>query len=344
MTADAALPAAPATLPAEYYRGDSAWPIERRAIFAKAWLFLGHESQVSEPGQWIAETLAGWPIVAVRGEDGVLRAFHNVCRHRAGPLTDADSGRCENGALVCRYHGWRYALDGRLRAARDFGQADGFDPRDYALMPVRVCVWRGLVFVTLDEAAAPITDILAPIDARLGGADWEGLALASRRAHPIACNWKTYVENYLEGYHIPVMHPSLDAEVDSARYSVAMEGGVAFHHAPSKDPDGVYDGLFAWIWPNWAINVYKTGLMIERMSPIGPHDVRLDYFYLTPAGAPVAEATMAMSDVVTAEDKWIVERVQENLNAGIYATGRLSPKHEGCVAAFQGFVRAALQG
>ncbi|MFZ4602962.1 MAG: SRPBCC family protein, partial [Caulobacterales bacterium] len=107
------------------------------------------------------------------------------------------------------------------------------------------------------------------------------------------------------------------------------------------DPNGVYDGLFAWVWPNWAINVYKTGLMIERMNPTGQRGVQLDYFYLMPDGVEVAAETMAMSDVVTAEDKWIVERVQENLDAGIYHVGRLSPRHEGCVAAFQAFVKEA---
>jgi len=334
---------APETLPADWYRNDAHWPRERARIFAGAWQILTHVSETAEPGQWAAQTLAGWPIVAVRGEDGVLRAFHNVCRHRAGPLTDAEQGRCAEGALTCRYHGWRYALDGRLRAARDFGAAAGFDPRDYALVPVRVETWRGLVFVNVDGKAPPLSELLAPLDARLGDVDWSALELAARRAHPIACNWKAYVENYLEGYHIPIMHPSLDAEVDSTRYAVEMHDRVAIHVAPSKDPNGVYDGLFAWVWPNWAINVYKTGLMIERMSPTGPRGVRLDYFYLMPPGVGVAPETMAMSDVVTAEDKWIVERVQDNLDAGVYEVGRLSPRHEACVAGFQAFVRAALQ-
>jgi choline monooxygenase len=329
------------TLPADWYGGEPRWREERNNVFAASWMFLTHLSQLSEPGQWVAQTLAGYPIVAVRGEDGVLRAFHNVCRHRAGPLTDAPAGRCADGVLTCRYHGWRYALDGRLRNARDFGKAANFDPRDFSLLPVQIALWRGLVFVAITDTAGDIEALLAPLAARLGDRDFTDLEVAASRAHPIECNWKTYVENYLEGYHIPNMHMSLDAEVDSARYQVVVDGRVALHHVPAKAEDGVYDGLFAWIWPNWAINVYRTGLMVERMSPLGPRQTQLDYLYLMPSGVGVPAETMAMSDVVTGEDKWIVERVQYNLDAGIYRSGFLSPKHEVAVAAFQEWVRKA---
>ena len=138
------------------------------------------------------------------------------------------------------------------------------------------------------------------------------------------------------------MHPGLDAEIQSALYRVTVEGKVVLHDAPPKSSDAVYDGLWGWVWPNIGINVYQRGLMIERMSPIGHLQTRLDYLYLTPDGEAVSEDTLAMSDQVTAEDIWITERVQENLNAGVYQTGRLSPKHEIAVAAFQGWVREAL--
>lgn len=331
----------PATLPASWYGDPALWAKERAAIFAKSWHFLTHASALPEPGSWRAETLAGYPVLVVRDDAGALRGFHNVCRHRAGPLTKGEEGRCE-GALVCRYHGWRYALDGRLRAARDFGAAPDFDPRDYSLWPVRVEVWRGLVFANLDADAPPLAALLAPLEARLSNVDWSALHIAARRSHDLACNWKTYVENYLEGYHVPVLHPSLDAEVDSSRYKVRMDGAVAIHEVPMRDPKPVYDGLWAWAWPNVAFNVYASGLMMERISPLDHAHTRLDYLYLMPEGQTVSAETMAMSDAVLAEDKWIVERVQDNLSAGVYDTGRLSPKHEGCIAAFQAMVRGAL--
>jgi choline monooxygenase len=336
-------PEAAETAEAAGYSDPSQWRRERTAIFARTWQFLGHESFLATPGDWIAETLAGYPVIVVRGEDGRLRGFHNVCRHRAGPLTDGQAGHCE-GALVCHYHGWRYALDGRLRLARDFGQAPGFDPSDFSLFPIQAETWRGLVFVRMDGSEQPLAEAVAPLEARLGNADWSGLRVGLVRAHPLACNWKTYVENYLEGYHVTQLHPTLDVEIDSARYRVSVDGRVALHEAPLRKPAATYAGLWAWLWPNLGVNVYGAadGVMIERMSPQGMAATRLDYVYLTPGGRPVSAETLAVSDAVLAEDRWIVERVQTNLDAGVYRTGRLSPRHEGAVAAFQSFVAEAL--
>jgi choline monooxygenase len=319
------------------------WARERETVFARAWMFACHVSAVAAPGDWRAETLAGYPVLIVRDEAGVLRAFHNVCRHRAGPLSGDEAQGCGARDLVCRYHGWRYALDGRLKLARDFGRANDFDPRDYALLPLQVTQWRGLVFVSLDANAAPLAALLAPLDARLGAADWSGHHVAATRTHALACNWKTYVENYLEGYHLSDVHPALAAEMDATRYAVRVEGGVAIHDAPPLKPDAVYDGLWAWIWPNVALNIYRRGLMVERMAPVSLGATRLDYAYLMAPGESVSEETMALSDAVAAEDKWIVERVQQNLDAGAYDAGRLSPRHEGAVAAFQEMVRAAVR-
>jgi choline monooxygenase len=328
------------TAPAHWYSDPARWSAERVAVFARSWQFATHESALGEAGAWAAETLAGYPVLLVRGEDEAVRGFHNVCRHRAGPLVREASGICKGG-LTCQYHGWRYALDGRLRLARDFGAADDFDPRDFSLFPVRTENWRGLLFIAIADDAPDFGDFIAPLETRIGGRDWSSLKIAARREHVLACNWKTYVENYLEGYHVPVMHPGLDADIKSEEYRVTVEGRIALHDAPSREA-GVYGGVWAWAWPNIGVNIYQSGLMIERMSPLGHAQTRLDYFYLTPDGEPVADATFAMSDQVTAEDKWITERVQENLNAGVYRTGRLSPKHEGAVAAFQAWVGEAL--
>ena len=216
--------------------------------------------------------------------------------------------------------------------------APGFDPRQYGLYPVRVETWRGLVFVNLDLAAAPLADALGPLSA---AAALPPFPLVERRSHNLACNWKAYVENYLEGYHLPMVHPEFDADVVVADYRVAIEGQVIFHSAPPRDAS-VYAGTWAWLWPNLAINTYRHGYMIERMAAVGPEETRLDYFYFfDPARTAELAEMLKVSDLVTAQDKQVCEEVQRNLRTGIYRGGVLSPKHEHGVAWFQARVTEA---
>ncbi|MGH6879192.1 MAG: aromatic ring-hydroxylating oxygenase subunit alpha [Rhizomicrobium sp.] len=330
------------TLPAALYRDPAVHDTERRRIFGRTWQLVAHESQLPEPGAWFALTVAGYPLILVRGEDEKLRAFHNVCRHRAGPLAPDGQGKCE-GTLVCRYHGWRYALDGRLASARDFGPADGFDPRVYGLIGIACESWRGFVFVNLDGAAPPLASVIAPLAERARDMPLELFRPVRQMTHEIRCNWKTYVENYLEGYHVPIVHPALNAAIDTSRYEIELRGEIVFHYAPPRQGAPV-SGLWAWMWPCLGVNVYANGLMMERMWPLDHVRTRLDYLYFFPPGAGEAgqQAAMASSEVTTAEDIAITEAVQRNLDAGIYDRGRLSPKHEEAVALFQRLVTGAL--
>jgi len=329
------------TLPSSLYRDAAVYQHERTRLFGRSWLFLGHEAQLPETGSYLAVTIAGFPLIAVRGKDGVVRAFHNVCRHRAGPLAIDGSGRCD-GMLQCRYHGWRYALDGRLASARDFGPSSDFDPREFGLIALDCQSWRGFLFASM-TAGADLKALVAPLERAMASHDLGQLAFHRQVSHEIRCNWKTYAENYLEGYHIPVVHPGLNAAIDSASYTAEVEDQVAFHRAPPND-DAPVAGLWAMLWPHLAVNVYRHGVMMERIVPLDHRRTRLDYSYFFAEGVSPDEAThaMASSEATTAEDVMITEAVQRNLEAGIYQTGRLSTRHEGAVAWFQAQVRAAL--
>ncbi len=318
------------TAPAALYSDPAVFARERETVFRASWLFLGLEADLAAPGDYLAETLAGYPVVAVRGEDGAMLAYHNVCRHRAGPLVDEARGR-RAGGFVCRYHGWRYAFDGRLRSAAGFGAGEGFDPRDFSLFPIRIEAWRGFVFVNLDLGADPLIETLRPLDALFGNRAPPTAAL--RRRHPIACNWKVYVENYLEGYHIGPVHPALAAEVEAGAYAVRMDGAIAIHEVPATS--GAAEGLWVWVWPNLAFNLYRGVVMVEHMRPVGHAATELDYLYLHEAGDPGLAAALETTERLTAEDRRICERVQANLNAGVYDRGVLSPRHENGVAWFQ---------
>jgi choline monooxygenase len=320
-------------LPVDLYQGEAPLKAEREAILRRTWQFLGHAQMLPHPGDYLADVVGGAPVVVVRKADGELAAFHNVCRHRAGALVADGEGNCGE-VFTCRYHGWKYALDGRLRAATDFGAAPGFDPRQFGLFPIRVETWRGLVFVNLDAAAEPLGRVIAPLAARWTS-DLSTLPLIERRSHRIGCNWKTYVENYLEGYHLPMVHPEFDDDIVVADYRTEIEGEAIFAHAPARDLS-VYGGLWGWLWPNLGVNVYRHGYMMERMTAVSPTETRLDYFYFfDPARQAELADMLVVSDRVTAQDLQVCEEVQRNLDAGVYQGGVLSPKHETGVAWFQ---------
>lgn len=322
--------------PSLYGRADI-FALERANVFARSWRLIGHENMLPEAGDFLTDDLAGGSILAVLGKDAAVRAFHNVCPHRAGPLATAAQGHCD-GAITCRYHGWRFTFEGRLQSARDFGAAEGFDPREHGLTPVRLETWRGFLFVTLSDEAPPIREMMRPVDASWTDETVQPFAL--RRSHTIRCDWKVYVENYLEGYHVPLIHPGLDAEIDSAKYTVHMEGEIAVHRAPSRKAGNVYSGYWAWAWPWLGINIYEHGLMMERISPVGPEDTRLDYLYFfDPLRTGELAEMLKLSDAVTEEDLRMCETVHRNITGGAYRAGPLSPRHEGAVAWFHARLR-----
>ena len=332
-----------ATMDVALYTDPANYARERERIFSRSWLLIAHESQFPNAGSAVAVTVAGFPLLVVKEESGALRGFHNVCRHRAGPLAEDGESEC-GGRLTCRYHGWSYALDGRLASARDFGPAADFDPRDFSLFQVRCETWRGFVFANADLHAGPLARVIAPLAAKLEGMKLEGLHVAHSASHSVRCNWKTYAENYLEGYHVPLIHPGLTATTEVGGYEVDVVPPAVFYRAPTKG-DAAVAGIWAWLWPNLGINVYADGVLLERMTPVSYNTMRIDYLFLAPSHTTSEDLrkSIAASLATTREDIAIVEAVQKNLDAGVYSIGRLSPKHEQAVAWFQSEVVRTLQ-
>jgi choline monooxygenase len=324
------MPTPPITAPVELYRDPAVFERERHAIFARSWQFLGLEADLVRAGDYLAEVLAGYPVMVVRDEQGALRGYHNVCRHRAGPLVADAKGRCD-GEFICGFHAWRYAFDGQLKEPTGFGPADGFDPGDYSLFPIRAEVWRGLVFVNLDVAAAPLIETLKPLDERLGRQPRRSARV--RDSHPVACNWKVYVENYLDGYHKEGIHPALATEAGAQRHDVHMVGEVALHEVVNSE--GSAGTVWAWIWPSLGVSVYRGVLLLEHIRPEGPNRTHIDHIFLHEAEDPSVEAAILNAERIAEEDARVSERVQQNLNAGIFRQGVLSPSHEDAVAWFQ---------
>ena len=330
-------PSITSTLPSEWYHGESQWELDRRAVFSREWAVVGHVSDLRAAGSYLATDIAGSPVVIVRGADGALSAFHNVCRHRAGPLVWDGTGHVSS--FVCRYHGWVYELDGRLRSPRDFGDDPPLDRGACGLFGATVDVWRGLVWANLDPAAPALSESLGGFAEATAGFPMEELVPAHELSHEIVADWKVYAENYLEGYHIPLVHRELNREIDAARYEVHVGDRWCRHEAPTRS-GAVNAGRWLWRWPNVALNLYPDSMNLERFLPTGPGRVRISYRYFTRDGISDDEV-VRISSTVLEEDARICAAVQRNLAAGTYRSGVLSPRHEDGVAAFQHLVRTA---
>ncbi|MEK7252164.1 MAG: SRPBCC family protein [Actinomycetota bacterium] len=329
------------TLPASWYSDPAIFGRERAAVWSREWLVFAPLARLDKPGKYVAGDVAGWPLFVVVAPDGSLSGFHNVCAHRAGPILWEGHGVAGN--LVCRYHGWAYDWKGALRSARDFGNAE-LTEASHGLVPIRVAKWRNLVWVNLDLGAASLPESLGSFDAQCAEFPMESFAFTHQVTRTLACNWKTYADNYLEGYHIPLLHPELNREIDVSRYEVLVfpEDDYCLHTAPARD-GSVNAGRWLFRYPNTALNVYRTGMNLERIFPDGPDRTLIVYdYFFADADDPANADTLKVSEVTLDQDQAICEAVQRNLDSGVYQTGPLSPKHESAVGWFQDRLRSAV--
>jgi choline monooxygenase len=226
------------SLPARFYADPAMPALDRHVIFDRSWQLLAHVCQLQGAGDHVVVDCAGLPVIAVRGGDGEIRAFHNVCRHRAGPIAQCDGLAAKS--LRCRYHGWTYDLEGQLKSAPEMQDAEGLDPAAIHLPRLAVREWQGLVFACVDEARAiPFDALVAGIDARIGSE--RGLAGYGHHQHvayDIGCNWKTYVDNYLEGYHLPHVHPALNRMLDYRSYRTELADWHSLQWSPLESQAG----------------------------------------------------------------------------------------------------------
>jgi choline monooxygenase len=338
------------TIPARWYRDPGFHELEREAVFGRSWQHVGHASQIPEVGDHLVAMVARKPILVVRAGDGAIHAFFNVCRHRGGPLALKDGHAT---MLQCRYHGWTYRLDGMLRGVPRFNRTELFDKRDYGLLPVRLAEWQGLLFVHVAPESEALDAVLAGVAERMAPMRLDELAFVTRVDYEVRCNWKVYVDNYLEGYHVPHVHPELCSLYDFQAYRTETRGWYSLQVGPlsGKDtPYGVSSGeaLYYWVFPNFMLNVLPGRLQTNTVLPLAPDHCRVifRYYYAdttSAAARKVIEDDLAFSDTVQAEDIEICERVQEGLESGVYDRGRFSPDMETGVHHFQSLLKDAFR-
>ena len=335
-----------ATLPSRCYTDPRWLEVELAHVFGRSWQLAGRRESAASPGQFHTTEIAGEPVLIVCGDDGQTRALSNVCRHRAGPVA-AGEGSCR--ALRCGYHGWSYGLDGRLLATPEFDGVEDFRKEEQALPRFRLESWLGLDFVNLDPDASPLAETLEDLPERLASRGLEAMRPAARKDWTVECNWKVYVDNYLEGYHIPIVHPSLMKEIDYARYATETRRSYSLQHSPIKEGSpgrlrraesgADNEALYFWIYPNLMVNVYPDNFSTNLILPLG-HGRTLtvfEWFFRDPGKPGVAEEirrTVEFSDEIQLQDIAICESVQKGLKSRTYDRGRYSVRRENGVHHF----------
>jgi len=329
------------TIPAPWYTDARIAQLELQNVFSRTWQPVGRTAQVEKPGQYVTATVAGEPIVAVRGSDGKLRAFYNVCRHHAMTVMNEPCGHAQH--MRCPYHGWTYNLEGELRGMTEFEGVCNFDRAQNGLVPVRVETWDNFIFVNLDPHAAPLHDSLGALVGLAKPLNFGGLKFVERRSYIQQCNWKVYVDNFLDGgYHVPHMHKGLNSVLDYTNYTienvdrccvqsspVAVDNGSEASAAATRKGDRAF---YFWQYPNFMLNWYEGYLDTNLVIPLGVDrcEVIFDFYFgdTSEAQMPYIRESMGVSERVQQEDIVICDGVQRGLSSRAYQAGRLSVRRE----------------
>lgn len=328
------------TIPAPWYVDPRMEDLEREGVFAGNWIAVGRMDQVVDPGQYFTLELAGEPLVVLRGADGELRAFFNVCRHHAAAVATEPCGRAQH--LRCPYHGWTYGLDGSLKGAPEFTGVGNFDRAANGLVSIRVATWEQFVFVTLDAQSGGLTEFLDDLPQRVAPLSLSGLRFFARKTYTLACNWKVYADNYLDGgYHVPHLHKGLNSVLDYKEYTIENSRHYCLQSSPMVRSDDHADfaatrsgerAYYYWLYPNFMINIYEGVMDTNLVLPLAPDRclVQFDFYFadVSKEAEPRNAESVAVSDRVQAEDVDICESVQRGLRSRAYVAGRLSVRRE----------------
>ena len=345
------------SLPVEFYADPAIYDLEMEKIFRRAWQMVGHAQQLAKPGDYFTTELLGEPLLLTRGAQGELNGFYNVCRHRAGPPAEGCGSR---KLFRCGYHGWTYGLDGKLISAPEFDGQPGFRASDFTLAPVRAEEWFNLIFVNLDPNAEPLVKSLGELPQQAERFRFKEMRLFERRTYDMRCNWKTYIDNYLEGYHLPSVHPGLNRELDYNAYVVEpyhrhvrqfspIRGAQPGDTTPRRYPETGEDLTteYFWVFPNWMLNCYPDNVQLNIILPLETErTLAIFEWYLLEKdlGSEAAKASVEFSEQVQIEDIAICQAVQRNFHSRSYQRGRYSVKQEKGVHAFHRMYAAVMQG
>jgi choline monooxygenase len=345
------------TIPASWYVDPRLLDLERHTVFSRSWQVVGRADLLGKPGDFLSFDMPGGePIAVVRGRDDVLRGFYNVCRHHAAAVVTDPQGSAQQ--LRCPYHGWTYSLEGDLKGTPDFSGVCDFDRSANGLLPIEIGVWDQWVFARLEPGPLSLHDFLGETLMRqfeklsIGRLSW-----MERRIYTLACNWKVFVDNYLDGgYHVPHLHKGLDSVLDYGEYTIENGERFCLQSSPitvtgrSPETEAVRQGnraYYYWIYPNFMINRYAGAMDTNLVLPRGvaQTDVVFDFYFedVSDDARQANLASIAVSEQIQDEDVAICTSVQRGLGSRSYTAGRLSVRREAGEQLFHRLLHADLR-
>jgi Rieske 2Fe-2S family protein len=338
-------------LPGRTYHDAAIFDWERTNILRRDWVLVGREEDVATPGTYQLVTLDGEDLIVVRGRDGALRAFHNVCRHRGTAVAEEPCGSVVR--FQCPYHAWIYDLDGRLVRAKHTDDLDDFRLEDFGLAAVPLDTWQGFVFLSLDSQAAPVRAQLGDLEAHLARFDFTTLRSAKRIEYDVRANWKFIAENYSECYHCPGLHPQLNRltpydlggdydpdgawqggwmELADGAETMALDGQGSRHGRPPMHGITPLDERrihYYVVWPAAFLSIHPDYLLVHRLVPQGPDRtlVVCDWLFeaetiATPGFDP--SDAVAFWDLTNTQDWHVCELQQRGTRSSSWVAGRYS--------------------
>lgn len=355
------------SLPGWLYTDPEYHQLETQKIIRPSWQIVCHESDLTRPGDYRTLSYLGENVVALRGEDRQVRAFHNVCRHRAMRIVEGPAGCAKK--LVCPYHAWTYELDGRLTGVPMKRDYPALAQEDHGLVPVETSIWRGFVFVRLEDDGGPsVAQMMDPYDHEIAPYRFEDMRrIGDVRTRDRQVNWKNVGDNYSDNLHIPVAHDGLTRlfgrsyAIEAQPYVDKMSGYLvdrvsanpweAFYqrhlpHVPHLPGANQRLWLYYKLWPNMAFDIYADQIDFMQWLPTGPTScvLREMAFALPDASRTmklVRYANWRINRVVNAEDTWLIERVQQGMASSSYTAGPIGAS-EVCLRSFAAKIRARI--
>ncbi len=343
------------TLHASWYFDTAVFDQERSAIFRKSWQYIGPSDRTKEPGAFLTSEIDGLQILIIRGHDRILRGFHNICRHRGGPVAQPPQpghsihfGKTK--ILTCQYHGWSYGLDGSLAAASHMQDAVDFDRKNCRLPQFAVKEWFGFIFINLTEDLA--SESFAKHFLGIAETVQKDMNITEkffkRIEYTVEANWKAYCDNYLEGYHVPFLHPELTSVLEFQKYETSVFKNYSLQYSPIEGSNNAYSTAgpvyYFFVLPNIMLNILPGRIQVNSVIPVSINKTKIifDYYFEDPSDVKKIAKDIEFSELVQEQDASMCAYIQKSMESGSYESGRIAPHQEIAVHHFQNFIRRSL--